>query len=370
MFLVLLLLVLAGTANAYDLSINCPTTLQRGEPLVVNGTTNIPEGTSIEVLFSNTEFRTNEPLKQTVVIQGNGNKTFSVTFDTKDLSGGQYKVEVPAIAKYEFLGDSVTLREVDIIDRSGQIELSSPLTQYLDSPRGNLLSISGKDATLKGNGVRIEVTGPNGTVFGPAYIAIDANGIFSKDVTVEQEGIYNVIFSDNKGYIRLVNITVAGEQLISRVNTTPTPTESPPVTATAEASINHPAYFAVTTGTGSVKVSTSTGIDWVIEYIDRTGKDLKVNQAGKLDPETVTLEGDGGIMYIMVYPFSHKENGTVMLSVVNAEEIAASSSIPPVFANSTTVQTSVTAAQKSPLSLCIVLAAIGAVILITRKILR
>ena len=52
--LTILLILLAGTVSAYEITLDCPAQLQRGELLVVKGTTNLPAGTSFNVLFSNT----------------------------------------------------------------------------------------------------------------------------------------------------------------------------------------------------------------------------------------------------------------------------------------------------------------------------
>ena len=43
--LTILLLMLAGTVSAYELVLDCPTSIQRGDLLVVNGSSNLPAGT-------------------------------------------------------------------------------------------------------------------------------------------------------------------------------------------------------------------------------------------------------------------------------------------------------------------------------------
>jgi len=52
-------------------------------------------------------------------------KTFKVVFDTTGLKTGTYKVEVPVNG----MGDSVTMRLVQIVDRSEEIQMDSPISQ-------------------------------------------------------------------------------------------------------------------------------------------------------------------------------------------------------------------------------------------------
>ncbi len=366
--LTILLLMLAGTVSAYELILDCPTSLQRGDPLVVNGTSNLPAGTTIEVLFANTEFRTNEPMKKTVTIQGYDNKSFSVTFETRALKKGIYKVEIPPTGGYSFLGNSVTLRVVQIIDRSDEIEIKSPLTQYLSGPGGNILKIAGIGHTLKGNGVQIEVTGPGGTVFGPNFISTEMDGSFSKELAVHENGTYVVKFSDAKGYLGTVNFTMIEDIPATLPEVTVPVTAAPtPVLASASSSRDRPAYFAVTTGTGPVRIYTSKGIDWVIEYADGNGTLQKINDMGQLSEEVVTVQGNGGVMYFMVYPYKYSDQGTVALYAENAKKIEATTNVPAVFGNSTLTQTTVTTSQKSPVPVIAFVAALALAFLAARR---
>ncbi|MDD1716618.1 MAG: hypothetical protein LUQ45_00005 [Methanoregulaceae archaeon] len=370
--LTILLILLAGTVSAYEITLDCPAQLQRGELLVVNGTTNLPTGTSFDVLFSNTEFRTNDPIKKTVTVQGYDNKSFSVTFATGDLKRGIYKVEIPPTGGYSFLGNSVTLRVVEIIDRSDEIEIRSPLRQYFTNlPGGRILKIAGIGQTLKDNGVQIEVTGPEGTVFGPAFIPTENDGSFSKEVSVMHEGTYTVEFADAKGDIGTVNFTMIPDIPATTVAVTAQETKaSTPVLATAEASWEHPAFFAVTTGTGPVRVFTSQGVDWVIEYTDQDGKIQKINDMGQINAETVTVQGNGGVLNFMVYPYKAVNNGTVTLYAENAVKIEAVTSIPAAFANSTMTQTTATTTQKSPIPVIAFFAALALAFIAARKFTR
>ncbi|HNS83726.1 MAG TPA: hypothetical protein PKL26_08260, partial [Methanolinea sp.] len=124
------LLLLAGVSAAYELSIYAPMNVQRGMPLVVNGTSNLPAGISVDVILSRSEYTTEEIARETVTLQGP--KEFNVVFDTQELSKGQYKVEVPGVQGYAFLGDSTTIRVVQIIDRTDELTIKSPRTQEMD----------------------------------------------------------------------------------------------------------------------------------------------------------------------------------------------------------------------------------------------
>lgn len=369
--LTILLLMLAGTVSAYELILDCPTSLQRGDPLVVNGTSNLPAGTSLEILFSNTEFRTNEPIRKTVVIQGYDNKSFSVTFDTWDLKRGIYKVEIPPTGGYSFLGNSVTLRVVEIIDRSDEIEIVSPLTQYINGPGGNILKISGIGHTQKDNGVQLEVTGPGGAVFGPNFISTGIDGSFTKELSVHENGTYVVNFSDAKGYIGTVNFTMV-EDIPATATEVPVPvtTAPTPVLANAESSRDRPAYFAITTGTGPVRIFTSKGIDWVIEYPDGNGTLQKINDMGQMSEETVTVPGNGGVMFVMVYPYKYSDKDTVTLYAENAGKIEATTNVPAIFNTSTLTQTTVTTTKQSPVPVIVFVAALALAFLAIRRYRR
>ncbi len=80
------LILCAGLAQAYELTIKAPSQIQRGMPLVVNGTSNIPPGISIDIVFTKSGYVTEEIARETVTLQAN--QEFSVIFDTADLTKG------------------------------------------------------------------------------------------------------------------------------------------------------------------------------------------------------------------------------------------------------------------------------------------
>lgn len=318
--LAICLLLLAGPAAAYEIIISAPMKMQRGVPLVVTGTSNLPAGISVDIVLYRSEYVTEEKDRETVTLQGD--KNFTVVFDTKDLSKGQYKVEVPGIAGYSYLGDSVTIRVVEIIDRTDEIKMRSATTQELDGT----LDIRGQIEDLGNAGVQIEVIGPgNQVISGPEFIPTQYDGSFSKEVAISETGTYEISFTDAKGYIGTIGITVTEQ--ITRVTTVPTTTA--PVlavlSATAHSSNDEPAEFLVEAEAGSIKVYTSSGKDWIIEYTDVSGVKQKINEKGSVEGEEAIIEMDGGTLHIKAYPYRLTESGEVTLYVEGATSVEAKS---------------------------------------------
>ena len=146
------------TASAYEVILDAPPSLTVGTTVVVNGTTDLPPGISLDIVFSREYFGSEPVSNQTIVIQGNGggNNSFSLNFSTEGLPAGQYKVEVAPISDFAFLGDSVTLRSVTLVDRSGEITFSSPLKKLDDGT----LTVAGTDEQLKDASVESDDNGP------------------------------------------------------------------------------------------------------------------------------------------------------------------------------------------------------------------
>jgi hypothetical protein len=354
---ILLLLVfvslLIGTAAAYELSITAPSTLQVGKPIVVNGTSNLNAGTTVDIVLSHSDNVYHEIARKSVTIQSV--RDFNITFDTKGLDRGVYKIEVLPVAGIQFLGNSTTLRSIELIDRSDEIKIKSPLEQEFDG----MLRLDGSLVNAKNTGVQIEVKDAEGSsIFGPEYISTTHEGVFSKQIPIEKSGFYDVDFTDDRGFIGTVTFTV---KELPEVTTTVPTTEPTPVvpivSATAEASHDNPAYFTVTTKGEPVTISTSTGIDWVIEYPDAQGNIQKVNSGGSATSEEITLPGSPGTVYLMVYPYLYSASGPVTLNGENAESVEVSSTVPPVFSGTPGSTTS--PAQQGPLPPYLSLLAIG-----------
>jgi 5-hydroxyisourate hydrolase-like protein (transthyretin family) len=347
--IIIAILLLVVPAMAYEIVIDAPVSLPKGQPLVVNGTTTLPPGVSVDIVLYRSEYTSEEISRQTVTIQAD--KVFTVIFDTKNLEKGQYKVEVPVTVGtgFSYLGDSVTMRVVQITDRTDEIHITSQTEQE----NTGTLSIKGVIAGLGNSGLQISVIGPDEeVVFGPQYIKTNDDGSFSQGVKITKEGKYEVSFTDAKGYIGAVTFTVI-EKTVPTTVPTPTPTTAPALSATTTASYDDPAYFTVTTGTGPVRVYTSSGIDWVIEYQDPAGVIQKVNTKGQLEGEEVQLQGIGDTVNFKVYPYRMSDQGIVTLSAEGATNVSVATEVPSSFAPTASPTT------KSPLPLPLVLAALG-----------
>lgn len=252
-FIALCLICITGTASAYGLYLSCPESVQVGLPLKCSIESDFPAGTTFNIVFYQTHYTATEVSRQSLTIQENKLTQYKL-LDTKGLPGGNYKVEVQYTGADEprLRSDSVTLQLVKLIDRSGEISITSPMTQ---SPEG-ALRIEGSLSKLGNEGVKIEVKGPDGVVF-DNWIGTKENvqsgaGVFTKQVTVLGSGDYDVIFTDARGYIGTVTFhmvapatqditavptTIATVKTTKALTTEPTPwptaTQSPlsPITA-------------------------------------------------------------------------------------------------------------------------------------------
>jgi hypothetical protein len=202
--LVLCLMCIAGTASAYQLYLSCPDTVQVGLPLKCSIDSNLPAGTTFDVVLYQSGYTATAISRTSVTIQEHAINMNSPTiyqlFDTKGLPGGQYKVEIEFTGTEEgkLSSDSVTLQLPKLQDRSSDITITSPLTQTMDEA----LRIEGSIAKLGNAGVQIEVRGPDGRIFGPQYIGTKNDlrtgaGVFTQKVTVNGPGDYDVSFWEN-----------------------------------------------------------------------------------------------------------------------------------------------------------------------------
>jgi hypothetical protein len=365
--MIFLALMVAG-ASAYEIAIDAPTSIQAGAPLLVNGTTNLADGVSISIALSNADYTTVGIEKKDIVIQrSDENKSFSLVFDTTGLKKGQYKVEVLPIPGFSFLGSSVTIRPVTLIDRSDELVITPPLKKEFDG----LLTIAGNGPRMINSGVEVVVTSANGTLLlGPEFIGTDYMGYFSKTFSIPEPGDYLVHFSDARGFIGNITYTITKPReplpalVQPEVTGTPVPPQSPLVYARASASRDVPAFFAVITNPGPVRISTSTGIDWVIEYLDRTGTIHKVHEAGSQYPESVTFQSDGGTTWVKVYPFKYEDNSTVTLYAENAMDVQAATRGVDFFPTAYATTSVPGGIQTSPLPLMLFLGATGIALLV------
>src|SRR5271169_1992573 len=204
--LLLGLLFLSGCASAYTVMIEAPDSIPVGKPLVVTGNTTYGIGTPIDVVLYYQVTTSTEVERKVAYIQSD--KTFRTFFDTTGLPKGTYKVEVPVNGG----GDSTTMRVVQLIDRSDEIQMGSATTQNMNGK----LYIAGSSSTDTNSGIQIEVFDPEGAIiFGPKYINTNIRGDFTAEVPITETGDYDISFTDANGYIGDKTITVVGAQTLA-----------------------------------------------------------------------------------------------------------------------------------------------------------
>lgn len=226
-FLVLAAVATIGVAQAYIVNIEAPKEITVGVPLKVLGTTTFPAGYGLDVVLSRSQYTSSEIARRTVAVDTEGK--FSVVFDTLGLDGGQYKVEarIPQADASKLGSSSNTILLVDIVDRSKELHVTSPLRQ----DAGSALLVEGYINKIGNNGVELTVLGPQGKIFGefiatkakPGYE--DGDGTFSKRIPVFEAGNYLTEFRDSKGYIGSTTFVVSGPPATALPTTTlPSPT--------------------------------------------------------------------------------------------------------------------------------------------------
>jgi hypothetical protein len=323
--LVMGLLFLPVLASAYQVNIDAPESLTVGKPLVMTGTTTFGVGTPIDVVLYYQMTTTSEVKRRIVYIQPD--KTFKAIFDTTGLKTGIYKVEVPTSGMG---GDSVTMRVIQLVDRSDAIHVSSSLTQ----PFSGKLYVAGTITGSENSGIQVEVVSPdNQVIFGPRYVNTNYVGDFSVEVPVTETGEFEVSFTDSKGYIGAKTFTILGAPSVSDLPApVTTPAAAQVISAHTTSSRNHPAYFVVRPGTGPVSLYTSSSVDWVMEYVDENGVYHTVNAQGELIAERVELSGKGKTLYFKVYPQKASVTSEAFLYGQNVNGVSVSPNTPGVFA--------------------------------------
>jgi hypothetical protein len=132
--------------------------------------------------------------------------------------------------------DSRTWQLPILIDRSADIMITSPMSQTSD----DALRIEGSIRNAGNKGVKIEVRGPDGVVFGPQTIdtklhSQDGAGEFTQKVNVTQPGDYDVMFTDTNGYagVKTFRVIAVATPLQTTVPTTTVTTSSPTTARTS-----------------------------------------------------------------------------------------------------------------------------------------
>ncbi|MDD1694336.1 MAG: hypothetical protein LUQ71_06385 [Methanoregula sp.] len=210
LLIAIFLMCIVGPVSAYGLYLNCSDSVQAGLPLKCTLDSDFPAGTTFNLLLYQSGYTATQIRKQPVTIQSD-HKTMNIITDTTGLPGGTYKVEVQYTGADEerLRSDSKTLQLITIIDRSGEIEITSPVSQDI----GDALRIEGELKNGGSDGIEVEVHGPDGRIFGPQWIQTKASiknnaGVFTQKVSVTSSGDYTVDFSDSDGFIGTKSFTV------------------------------------------------------------------------------------------------------------------------------------------------------------------
>jgi len=268
-FIALCLIGITGSASAYQIYLWCPESVQVGFPLNCSVDSNLPAGTAFDLIFYKSVYLESPFSSMSFVIRGD-HATLYQSFGTKGLPGGPYKVEVRFSGPEEgkLSSDSVTLRVPELIDRSGEITITSPPSQTFDEA----LRIEGSVTKLGNKGVDIEVRGRDGFVFGPQYTGTKVDfrtgaGVFTRQVTVTQPGTYDVYFRDADGYIGMKTFDVIA-------STTPSPTTVPETTDISSRPTIAPASFLTTSAPVSSPTTTRSPLSLVTVVAALTGVGL------------------------------------------------------------------------------------------------
>ena len=240
LLLALCLLGIIGTASAYGLYLDCPASVQVGQPVKCSVDSDLPAGYTFDLVFYQSQYTATELGRQSVTVQDSHSTQYKI-FDTVGLSGGSYKVEAQLSTKTgetSLRSDSVTYKLVQLVDRSGEITITSPVTQNL----AEALRIEGSISKLGDAGVQLEVRGPDGRIFGPQYIGTkndvkDGSGVFTQKVLVTTPGTYEVSFNDTNSFIGIKKFEVVESATATQttipatvVRTTRIPTTAVPTT--------------------------------------------------------------------------------------------------------------------------------------------
>ncbi len=358
--MVILLLLCVTSVSAYSFQFigeprdSGSITRYVGETFILEGRSpNIPPGISMTLHITGPGIYSRQiPF----VIQSEG--YFSIPFETAGLREGMYRFEIRQNPEYP-LGSGRNWFILNLVDRSLLLRANSPLSQEYT---GRLV-VAGAVQDLGTAGVELLVTGPSGPVFGPEWIETDSQGAFSRDVMIDSAGVYTARVSDRRGLIGTIRYDVHRETVVTPVPTTPPVSVGVP-SASAPSSRESPAYFEVRTGRGPVTLSTSRGVDWVVEYIDEAGRSHVVNTFGADRAESVTFEGSGGTVYIRIYP-AGPDSERVFLYGENVASLAVSDTITTRFGD--LHESGFVPQEESPVSMILPIIALAVILFVAVK---
>jgi len=372
LLIVSIMLALCSCASAYYLYIDAPVNVRLGEEIYVEGSTNTPSPDVIHIVLSHISTIPIEVARFSIPIEEREETLFNVTFDTSELEAGRYRIEGTADSRRKFSGDSRVLRVLTLEDRTNEISLIGQREQWVS----DVLKVTGSIRNFKDSSVSFELKKEGETVFGPANVPV-TYGQFDYDIPISEPGTYMLSISDYRGYIgsyqyvlnaentretppqneivRPTAVAIQAEQtqtgepivdvdvFISDPAAIPTPTsttESTPLQVTGtQAQLEYhdrlsraeAGFYMVEPSDDSIVITTTTGVDWVIEYIDPiTQSKHRINDEGADEPESVQIMTGGLPVYLKIYPYSFHDvaditvfgTGIASLSVDNRARIA------------------------------------------------
>lgn len=221
--LVLLSLLLVSAASAYYVSLQVPEQVNAGETITLTIENNVQPGFTTDVILYKISLTKRELARKTITFQG---QTLVTTFSTVGFENGNYQIEILDPTKEAFGGSSTTWKQFEVINRSGDLTLTSPTRQDFDGT----LDLTGTVKDVETRGVEVTVESVNAVVFGPEYIMTNSNDAFAEEIPIDDAGTYRVTFADHKGFISTVSVVVA-----PIATPTPEPTTAVPTTTVTTA---------------------------------------------------------------------------------------------------------------------------------------
>lgn len=210
LFFLLSAVLVCGVVQGYVLFLDAPRDIRAGAPLMVNGTTSFPVGTQFDIVLYKLQFTAPEVISRRMITVDES-RDFDATFSTTGLEAGRYKIEIEFLENpgTKLGSDSVTVRQVEIIDRSGEIFLTAPKEQVL----GQALLVEGYIPNLGVATITLKISGPDGFSLPPQTVRTTTrpggiDGYFSYFVAVEEPGNYYVEMHDRQGFMATIKYAV------------------------------------------------------------------------------------------------------------------------------------------------------------------
>jgi hypothetical protein len=134
LLLIMLALLLCPPVSGYLIAFDVPPAVTSGDPLVIEGTSNLPPGFSSEVILYRDvpNFPSREVARQQFTIQEGGG--WSAVVDTTGYLEGKYKAEIPPNAEYSYGSGSVRLRVFTVVAAAEPEQTAEPAPSASPAP--------------------------------------------------------------------------------------------------------------------------------------------------------------------------------------------------------------------------------------------